>query len=138
MSGVAVIRYLLANAATLTSDVAATKIRAGVLPIGTLPPAISVTQINSDPRLTVDMVTTGRMHTDIVRVTVLVADENGRGYPSLRSILAKVLAACPHTRGTVSGIKVDSILPGPEGPDIPSDQPSQLSCTRDFIVRWTT
>jgi hypothetical protein len=138
MSGVAVIRSKLAGNATLIATVPAARIRAGMLPVGTAVPCISVTQINSDPRTTVDMGTTGRMHTDVVRVTVLVADEpQGSGYPSLRSIMSKVLAACPHARGTAGGVSVDSIIPASEGPDIPSEQPNQISCARDFVVRWT-
>jgi hypothetical protein len=135
MSGTAVIRAKLVAHAPLTALVASDRVRAGAIGQDVARPCIGITQINSTSIVNV----TGavRMHTDIVRVTVLVDDEDGAGYPTLQSILAGVRAACPHTRGTVATIAVDSILPGGGGPDVPSDQPRQLSGSRDFIVRWT-
>ena len=47
-----------------------------------------------------------------------------------------VLAACPSQRGTVNSIAVDSVVPGPEGPDISDDTEALYSCSRDFIVTW--
>lgn len=139
MSGVAAIRYLLANSVPLTAVVPAARIKAGELPLKTVLPAISVTQISSVPRLTVAMTETSRLHTERVQVTVMVKNTDGEpagsGYPSLRSILRLVLAACPNTCGTVNGVHLDSVLPAEEGPDIPDMEMSFITGSRDFIVK---
>lgn len=140
MSGVAVIRYLLANNAPLIAVVPATKIMAGDLPISTLMPAISVVQISSMPRNTVKMNEPKVQHTDRVQVSVLVKGPQGtpagNGYPDVRKILKLVLAACPHLRGPINGIDVDSITPDIEGPDLSDDETALYSGSRDFFVKW--
>jgi hypothetical protein len=138
VSGTAVIRYLLANAAAVVAVVPAARIVAGDLPLNTAMPAIAVTQIDSIPRLTVAMTETKRMHTDRVQVTVFRgASPADDGYPGLKSLLDLVLAACPNQRGSVNNIAVDSILPDTEGPDLPILEEAILTRSRDFIVRWT-
>ena len=140
MSGVAVIRSLLANAAAVTSVVPATKIMAGDVPLNTALPAISVTQISSVPRLTVSMKDPKTQHTDRVQVTVLVKGPQGTpagtGYPGVKALLKLILAACPNMRATVNGIYVDSILPEMEGPDLFDEATALYSGSRDFMVRW--
>jgi len=140
MSGAIVIVTKLKAYASLTAIVPAARIKAGKLPLGTLAPAIEVTQVGSIPRNIVSMDPRNVMHTDIIRVKVIVKDGEptaaGVGYPGLRTVLAHVLAACPQTRGTLNGVIVDSILPEGEGPDLPTDMPDWLSGSRDFMVRW--
>jgi hypothetical protein len=142
MSGVAVIRHLLANAAAVTAVVPATRITAGDLPINTVMPAISVIQISSVPRNTVKMNEVKVQHTDRVQVSVVCKGSqgtpSGTGYPGVRSLLALVLAACPHMRGAVNGVDCDSILPDIEGPDLSDDTTALFSGSRDFIVRWNS
>lgn len=148
MSGVAVIRYLLATNAPLIAVVPAARIMGGSLPIKTVRPAISVFQISSVPRITVSMGETKRHHLDRVQVSVLGAAQQalasgqagpqGTAYPGLRAILALVFAACPHTRGVVNGINVDSILPDIEGPDLSDDVIDLNEASRDFLVRWNS
>lgn len=140
MSGVKVIRYLLANDGPVTAVVPATRIRAGDLPIDITLPAIAVTQISSVPRLTLRMTEPFRMHTDRVQVTVVSkgpqGDPAGDGYPGVRAVLDLLLAACPNQNGTVNGVTVDSVLPDPEGPDLQDDASAVYSGSRDFIVKW--
>lgn len=140
MSGVKVIRYLLANNSPVLAVVPATRIMAGDLPINTVLPAISIDQINSIPVLTLRMSEANRMHSDRVQVDVVVkgpqGDPQGTGYGGVRSLLALVLAACPNQRGTINGVTVDSILPDSEGPDQQDDASALYSGSRDFIVRW--
>jgi hypothetical protein len=137
MSGVAVIRSLLAANAPVLAVVPAIKIKAGILPLNIALPTISVTQISSIPRNTLSMNEAKRMHTDRVQVTVLVADTpEGDAYPGMRSLLALVLAACPNQNGTVNGVDLDSILPDIEGPDFPPDASGIHEGSRDFIVKW--
>ena len=140
MSGVAVVRHLLANAAAVTAVVPAVRIVAGDLPLKTAMPAITITQISGMPRLTVAMTEAKRLHTDRVQVTVLVKGPQGTpaglGYPGIRALLALVLAACPNQRGTVNGVDVDSILPDIEGPDLADMATALYSGSRDFMVKW--
>ena len=140
MSGVAVIRYLLAHNAPLLAQVPEERIVAGELPIDSVLPAISVKQVSSVPRNIVSMSVGHRQHTDRVQVSVLVKGTEGTpagaGYPGQRTLLALVLAACPHTRGVVNGTDVDSIIPDAEGPDFADLAVSLNMGSRDFIVKW--
>lgn len=140
MSGVEVIRAKLTGYEPLTQIVPAVRIKAGTLPLNITVPALSVTQISDTVPLHVSGAASGRMHTSIVRVTALVAEPQtataGTGYAGLNTIMAHILAACPHTRATVAGVNVDSIAPGTEGPDLGTDAPNWISRSRDFTVRW--
>ena len=140
MSGVAVIRSLLAGSAAITAIVPATRIAAGDLPLNTVMPAIAVTQISSVLRLTLQMSETPKMHTDRVQVSVLFKGPEGSpagtGYPGVKALLKLVLAACPNQRGTINGVDVDSILPDLEGPDLQDDETALYSGSRDFMVKW--
>ena len=142
MSGVVAIRYLLASNSAVLQIVPAARIMAGDLPLNTTLPAISITQISSVPRNTVKMNETKVQHTDRVQVSVLFKGPQGSpagaGYPGVRSLLKLVLAACPHTRGTVNGISIDSIIPDSEGPDLSDDATALYSGSRDFFVKWNS
>lgn len=131
MSSVAVIRSKLVNYSALTNLVDTGKIVAGDIPLSTGLPAISITLVSSTPLTNMAAASSGRMNVDQVQVTVLA-----KTYPSLRQILALVLAACGNTRGTVAGVKVDSILPGIEGPDFSDDEVKFIAGSRDFTVKW--
>lgn len=138
MSGVAVVRYLLANNAGVLAVVPATRIKSGDLPLNTPMPAIAVTQVSSVIQRGIRANETPRVHVDRVQVTVYRADEPAdRGYPGLKTLLDLVLAACPSQYGTVNGVSVQSILPDIEGPDIPIPDISIFTRSRDFIVRWS-
>lgn len=140
MSGVAVIVSLLKASTAITALVPAAKIMAGDLPLNTVLPAISVTEIDAQPRLTVAMNEPNRMHTERVQVSVLFKGPQGTpagtGYPGVYSVMKLLLAACPHTHGTVNGITVVAIQPDTEGPDLSDDATALYSRSRDFIVKW--
>ena len=140
MSGVAVIRYLLANNGPVIAVVPAARIQAGDLPLNTVMPAIAVTEVSSIPRLTIAMTEPNRLHTERVQVSVLFkgpqGTPSGAGYPGVKGILALVLAACPNQKGTINGVAVDSILPDIEGPDLTDVATALYSGSRDFIVKW--
>lgn len=131
MSGVSAVRYILANYSALTAVVPATKIVVGAVPLNTVLPAISVTQISGVPYLTAAMTESGRIQTDRVQVTVLT-----KTYQT--SITALVLAALANRSGTVNSVKIDSILPDTEGPDLYDDAAVIYERSRDFTVRWHT
>lgn len=132
MSGVAIARYLLANSAALLAVVPAGRIVAGVLPLGTVFPAIGVTQISGNQRNTVAGSEAKKLVTDRVQVTVLATT-----YPQQKALLALVRAALPATRGAINGFTCDSIETGPEGPDLFSVDPVFYEQSQDFLVRFT-
>lgn len=137
MSGVNVIRYLLANDSGVTAVVPSTRIMAGDLPLNTAAPAIAITQVSSVPYNALRINETPKLHTDRVQVTVIrKAEPADRGYPGLHSLLALVLAACPSQRGSVNSVSVDSIVPDGEGPDLPITELNLFTRSRDFLVRW--
>ena len=140
MSGVYVIRYLLANNAPVLAVVPAGRIMAGDLPLNTVLPAISVRKISRVPHNFIRTNEAGKMHTERVQVSVIFkgpeGSPSGAGYVGVAALLPLILAACPSQRGTVNGIAVDSISPEPEGPDLEDQQLALYSSSRDFIVRW--
>lgn len=141
MSGVAVVRYLLANAAAVVAVVPAARIVAGDLPLNTVMPAISITQISSVPRNDIQLNESPKLHTDRVQVSVLFKGPEGSpagaGYPGVRSLLKLVLAACPSQRGTINSVAVSAIVPDMEGPDLQDADTALYSGSRDFFVRWS-
>lgn len=140
MSGVYIMVAQLKAASGVTALVNGSRIMAGDLPVDTVLPAISVSQISSSPRNIVAPGGRHILHTDRVQVTALVKDLDatpaGGGYESMRSILKAVLAAGAPTRGTVAGVTVDSILPDIEGPDFFDMETGVISGSRDFLIRW--
>lgn len=139
MSGVSVVRFLLANNAPVLAVVTATNIKVGDLPIGTVLPAIGIKQIDSVPLNALRINETLKVHTDRVQVTAILKDlpAGGTGWSGLSALLKLVLAACPSQRGTVNNIAVDSIVPAEEGPDLPIPEMQAVSRSRDFFVRYT-
>lgn len=133
MSGVAVIRYLLANSANLIAVVSAAKIIAGVVPLNTVLPAISVMEISGEERLTVAMSEASRLRTERVQVTVMASS-----YATQKSILALVRAALANTSGSINSVTVLDILPDIRGPDFFDADLIMYLQTQDFIVRWRT
>lgn len=132
MSGVAVIQYLLSHSAPLIAVVPAVKIKGGVLPLNTVLPGISVQEVDSFPRLPVNMTGTARFITERVQVTVLA-----KTYPSKKGIMELVRKALPLSRDTINGIMCDSVLPESVGPDIDDPETQIYTQSRDYIVRWS-
>lgn len=131
MSGVAIIRYLLANDAGLTASVPASRIMAGVIPINAALPAISVMQISGMPHNMIGMASTTRLFKDRVQVTVMCAD-----YPATKTIFTLIKAALPVSRGTVNGFTCDSILPDNQGPDFFDQETNIYMQSFDYIVNY--
>jgi hypothetical protein len=128
MSGAAIVRYLLANDAALTAAVAASKIKAGAVPINTTLPAISIRQISAREY---ESIKRGTNQLVIERVQISALTET---YPQQKSILNLVRAALPATRGTVNGFVVDSIIRDTEGPDLQYDDPVMFEQSIDYMV----
>jgi len=130
MSGVSVIRALLVASSGLTDIVPATKIFAGVVPLKTAVPAISVGQVSGTENLTVKMATRP-MRVERVQVTVEAAS-----YKQQKEVLELVREACVRGSGNVNGVTLDSILPDGEGPDFMDHDTKVYFQSRDFIVKW--
>lgn len=133
MSGVAAVRYTLANAAAVIAQVPAARIFAGIVPLNAALPAIGVAQVSGVERETVAMSESSRFRTDRVQVTVYAAT-----YATKVSILELVRTALSPVRGTAGTVDVDSILPDSEGPDIDDAEAFVYERSRDFMVRWRT
>lgn len=140
MSGVSVIRYLLANNAPVVAVIPATRVIAGPVPLGTVLPALTITLIDSVPLNYVRTNEANKLHMDRVQVSALFygakASTPGTGYLGVYQMMKLVLAACPSQRGTVNGFAVDSIRPDLLGPDLHDQETDLYSSSRDFFVRW--
>lgn len=137
MSGVAIVRHLLANSAGLVAVVPATRIMAGVVPLNTALPAISVTQISGQQENNLAMNSASYLVRNRIQVTVLAKNETGSsGYGKVKSILVLVRAALPQTRGTVNGITCDAVLPDTEGPDLYDHQTLIHEQSVDYMVTF--
>lgn len=132
MSGVAIVRYLLAHDADVLAQVPAARIKSGVLPVKTTLPAISIKQVSATSRNTVAMNEASYLWTERVQVTVLA-----KSYPAKKTILDLIRAALPLSRGTVNGYNCDSILDDVEGPDLDDPALTIFEQSQDFIVKFS-
>jgi hypothetical protein len=138
MSGVSIIRYLLANNGDLTAVVSAAKISAGVLPLNTALPAISVTKVSANQHNTVSMSSIAYDCDERVQVTVLTKSSSSvSGYAQQQQILNLVRAACPLSLGLVNGFDCQGVLPDLEGPDLFDQNVGVHSQSQDFMVSYT-
>lgn len=133
MSGVAVVRYALANDSPLLAQVPAARIIGGVLPVGVVLPAISIVSVDGIPRTTVAMTETKRLVTERVQITVMAKD-----YPKKKTILALVRTALSSVARmmTVNGVQCDSVVLDSVGPDLDDAETSIFTQSRDCIVKW--
>ena len=131
MSGVAVVRFVLANNAAVVAQVPAARIMAGILPISTTLPAIGVSLVDTRERTNVAMDMSTIHSTARVQVTVL-----GQTYVQARTVIELVRKALGYQRGSINGVDVDSILPDDEGPDFRDPDTGVHQSSRDYFVRF--
>ena len=131
---VAVIRDRLLNDATLLATVPATRIMAGQLPLGITLPAIMLNEISLIERKNVAMDYVGVLRTARIEVSMFASD-----YPTLKSLMRLVRAACTNFRGDITdlGVNVDSILPAGASPELKIPGPDIHMQSRDFMVRYS-
>lgn len=130
MSGVAVIYHLLANDASLTAVVPAAKIKAGVVPVNTELPAISIRQI-SGTELIVIKRGLNQQVTERIQVTV-----NASTYTQQKEIIGLIRDALPGTHGTVNSISVLSLTYESDGPDLEYESPHIFEQSMDYLVTY--
>lgn len=129
MSDVKAICHLLMNNAPLIAVVPAAKIMAGLIPQGTVLPAIAVSHVSGVWRDEVSQ-QSGYCRAR-VQVTVMASN-----YPQQKEIMALVRAAVPRRPGTVNGVAVDAILREPDGPDFRDDDAGIFLQAQDFMVGY--
>lgn len=131
MSGVAIVRQMLAAWAPLTTLVPATRIVAGAAPEGMAKPAVSVTQISGYEFDTVARPGALRAQKERVQVTVLATS-----YAEQKRII-KACGMGPGVKtGAVLGYRVCSVLPAGVGPDIPPQNDGIYEQSIDFMVTF--
>ena len=130
MSGVAVIRYLLANNAPLVAVVPASKITAGTVPMNTALPAISLRQISGNDDRVISRAANSLI-TDRVQVTALTET-----YSEQKTILNLIRDALPGTYGDINGVLVDSLTQESTGPDLEYEEPKMYEQSVDYLIRY--
>lgn len=128
MNGVAAVRQVLIADAALTALVPATRIAAGVLPLDTALPAISIMSVSAND-LNIPSPATTRQVNERVQVTVMAA-----GYLSQKAVMRAVRHAAADTRPTVSGIVNVTIHTISAGPDFMDEAASIYLGSQDFRV----
>jgi hypothetical protein len=129
MSGVAIIRNLLANNASLLLQVPDTRIYAGVLPENVVLPAISVLEVVATEIPHID----GSAPTTIVeahvQVTVIAAS-----YALLKQVHALARKACNYQHGSIDGFSVVHVRRLSNGPDMSDVSAKFCMQSIDFSV----
>ena len=131
MSGVAICRTLLSANSALTAVVPAIKIMAGVIPLNTVLPAVSVAQISAMSHNDIAMDSSPKLITERVQVTVMC-----KSYPQQKQLLVLVKAALQNTYAVVAGFQCYSIIDDIEGPDIQDVSLDIYFQSCDFMVRF--
>lgn len=131
MSGVAIIRALLAVHAPLTNLVTAERVLAGIAPQSTPTPLVMVHEVSGNEQQTVARNMPVKMIRERVQVTVLAKDW---------ALMKRLLKAADLGRGVktgfVLGFKVCSILPEGTNPEIPPGSSGIYEQSRDFVVTF--
>jgi hypothetical protein len=128
MSDVKAIRYLLANNVSLVEVVPAAKIVAGLIPQGTVLPAIAVSHVSTTRQRMIASPGV-ELLTSRVQITAIATS-----YPQQKTILGLIKAALPRTRGTVNGVTVGSLLFELAGPDFRDDEIGSFMGSLDYII----
>lgn len=131
MSGVAIVRSLLAANAGVIAICPAARILPGTIPLGSAMPAIGIQEVSGLERITLSRGAAFALVTERIRVTV-----DANTYPILKNLHNAVRLALPQTRGTVNGFTVDSIQIDAKGPEFKDSETQIESQYRDFLVRY--
>jgi hypothetical protein len=135
MSGVAIVRALLAAHAPLLAIVPAERIFSGPIPQGTALPAVGVTTAASAEIRATTRNASSRTNRERVQVTVQTRDPLGYATQK-RAIQAAALGRGLHT-GIVLGYNVKAVEPYGVNPDILPDESKIYEQSRDFMVTFS-
>lgn len=131
MSGVAIVRELLANNSHVVSITSAARVVAGILPQGAYLPALSVHQVGETEEPTLARNMPNKMIRERVQVTALAKD-----WAVMKRLLKAADLGPGVKTGFVKGFKVCSILPEGVGPEIPPGDSEIYEQSRDFVVTF--
>lgn len=127
---VKVIRSLLVASAATTEVVPVERIVAGVVPVDTALPALSITHISTTPIGALDAAAEFSLVRTRVQVTVMTKE-----YPAGKELADIVRRACNFERGLIAGIDVVSVMRDTVGPDY-QDQAGTHFGSVDFMVTY--
>lgn len=131
MSGVKIIRYLLANDSSLTAQVPAERIRAGDLPKGITLPSVQISKVGDVQENNLAMNSSTYLVEERVQVTVFT-----KTYPQQKQIIDLVRKACPLSRGTINGVECEGVIPDSGGPDFEDQTQKTFGESQDFLVSF--
>jgi hypothetical protein len=131
MSGVAILREMLANHPPVLALLPASRVAAGMLKQGEPLPALTVHQIGDTEEGTMARNTSRRMIRERVQVTAL-----GKDWAEMKRLIRAANFSGVGT-GIVKGFKVNSVLPVGMGPEIPPGDDGIYEQSRDFVVTFT-
>lgn len=131
MDGVAIARALIVADADVVALVPASRIVAGVVPMGSALDAISITRISSVDR-NIPAPGAARRVTERVQVTALAAT-----YPRQKAVLRAVKRALADFVGTAAGMTEVTVQTDHAGPDFMDDEASIYAGTQDFFVGYS-
>lgn len=131
MSAEKVINALLHADAALVALVG-TNIFPGVIPQGTVLPAVGYNHISTVERTTAAMNETTTLCTSRIEVAV-----QAKTYPSQKDVLKAVRKACKNKSGIIAGVTVHSVRVDTRGPDMRDDDLKIYMQTQDFMVAYT-
>lgn len=131
MSANSVLRRLLSASAELVALVPPARIFDGDAPIGTVMPAISLRSITATPRNTVSMAEPQRVKAERLQVTAM-----GLTYAQASAVIGAARRAVTNRHGMVGAIKVLSIIPLLDGPDLETESPKIFSTSRDYRITY--
>lgn len=131
MSGVAILRELLADHPPVTSIASASRVVAGILPEGAALPALSVHEVGNSEEPTIARNMPNRMIRERVQVTALSKD-----WAEMKRLLRAAALGPGVKTGFVKGYKVCSVLPVGTGPEIPPGTSGIYEQSRDFVVTF--
>ena len=130
MNGVIAVRSLLVADTGVTALVPNARIAAGMLPQGTVMPAISLMSVSSTDR-NVPAPGAKRRVTERVQVTVLA-----HTYPEAKAILAAVRAAAADQMPAIDGLTDVTVHTDSAGPDFLDEETGTHMQTQDFRVSF--
>ena len=130
MNGVAALRVVSLSNAALLAIVPAANIRAGILPQGTVLPAIGLTTISSIER-SIPNAPRVRRVLERIQATILAKD-----YDQLRAVRRALKTAAADKRPIVDGIDQVVVLLDGAGPEFMDDGASFYLTTQDFRVSF--
>jgi hypothetical protein len=130
MNGVIAVRSLLVAGTGLTALVPESRIAAGMLPQGTVLPAISLMSVSSVDR-NISAPGPKRWVTERVQVTVLA-----RTYPETKAILAAIRTAAADQMPQIDGLSDVTVHTDSAGPDFLDEETGIHMQTQDFRVSF--